>query len=57
MVIRDGDVIELIPGHYLFKYASHCFNTRPSSEDLGQKRVRQVADDISERKAKVLSTS
>lgn len=54
MIIRDGDVIELIPGHYPFKYASHCFNSRPGSEDLGQKRVRQVAHDkISERVAKV----
>ncbi|XP_022142241.1 tyrosyl-DNA phosphodiesterase 1 [Momordica charantia] len=57
--LQDGDVIELIPGHYLFKYASlggaksQCSNMKSGYEDLGQKRLRQVLDDkISERHAK-----
>ncbi|KAI3829368.1 hypothetical protein L1987_03490 [Smallanthus sonchifolius] len=59
LTIKDGDIIELIPGHYLFKYKA--FNgakkrdtpdtqKRPLSEgaqddSLAQKRLRQVYED------------
>ncbi|MFS7905158.1 putative phosphodiesterase I [Helianthus anomalus] len=59
LTIKDGDIIELIPGHYLFKYKA--FNgvkkryspnkqKRPlieglQDESLAQKRSRQVEED------------
>ncbi|XP_076922636.1 tyrosyl-DNA phosphodiesterase 1-like [Bidens hawaiensis] len=61
LIIKDGDIIELIPGHYLFKYKalngvkksdSNSPNTqkRPLLEgvqdySLSQKRLRQVSED------------
>ncbi|KAI3740861.1 hypothetical protein L2E82_31335 [Cichorium intybus] len=57
--IKDGDIIELIPGHYLFKYkafdsvrkrSSPNTQKRPLIEEvqenpLTQKRLRQVSED------------
>ncbi|CAI9259257.1 unnamed protein product [Lactuca saligna] len=59
LTIRDGDIIELIPGHYLFKYkalddvrkkSSPNKQKRPltegvQDEPLTQKRLRQVSED------------
>lgn len=58
--ITDGDILELIPGHYLFKYSvfdnvrkrpSPNKQKRPLTEDgvqdesLTQKRMRQLSED------------
>lgn len=59
LTIRDGDIIELIPGHYLYKYKAFDGVTRTSSpntqkrplidkaedESIKQKRLRQVSED------------
>ncbi|KAD3337938.1 hypothetical protein R6Q59_027298 [Mikania micrantha] len=59
LTIKDGDIIELIPGHYLFKYKvfngikkrdSPNTQKRPSTEgaqddSIAQKRSRQLCED------------
>ncbi|GKD48183.1 tyrosyl-DNA phosphodiesterase 1 isoform X1 [Tanacetum coccineum] len=59
LTIRDGDIIELIPGHYLYKYKAFDGVTKRSSpntqkrpliqkvkdESITQKRLRQVSED------------
>ncbi|PWA63245.1 tyrosyl-DNA phosphodiesterase [Artemisia annua] len=61
LTIRDGDIIELIPGHYLYKYKAFDGVTKRSSpntqkrplidkvedESIKQKRLRQVSEDES----------
>ncbi|PON39438.1 Tyrosyl-DNA phosphodiesterase I [Parasponia andersonii] len=57
--ISSGDVIELIPGHYFFKYVtlSGSDDGREAGEGdaLGRKRLRQTSEaNVSERNSKIL---
>lgn len=41
VVIADGDVIELIPGHHFFKYVSGLCSKKIEIEEPSSKRKRK----------------
>ena len=42
VTIRDGDVIELIPGKYMFQYRTVCGDSVKKSEESSRKRLVEL---------------